>query len=57
MAAKNGMYMKLQVLVRQLSYCREKPHESKNNLELKELISGVAKKQSYHTTITAMHWL
>ena len=42
--------MKLQVLVKQLSNCRETPHESKNNWQLKELIYGAAKNKSYHTT-------
>ena len=50
--------MKLQVLVKQLSNSIVRSHESKNNYwQLKELISGVAKNQSYHTTITTMHWL
>ena len=49
-AVKKGASMKLQVLVKQLSNCRERPHESKNNWQLKELISGAAKNKSYHTT-------
>ena len=42
--------MKLQVLVKQLSNCRERPHESENNRQLKELISGADKNKSCLTT-------
>ena len=47
---KKGTSMKLQVLVKQLSNFRERPYKSKNNWQLKELISEAAKNKSYHTT-------